>query len=164
MTMKKPISLSDFLCTRATRLPLPTLRGWITKAGLMPEGRNGRTHLYSLDALVALLERHDRAAHPEIARSPRPSWRPWVPFAAGSRIAVTNAAGRRLVGTFIGYKGDVLARLQLKTMETVFAMDAIIESAESEAIDDNDGCEPVNVRNFWSIVSQREPRPRGVRS
>ena len=80
----------------------------------------------------------------------------WVPFPIGTKIRVTNCAGRKTVGIFIGYKGSVLARLQLQKEETVFAMDADVEEVGDDIpidVDDEVIYRPKKRRDIYSVIA-----------
>lgn len=76
----------------------------------------------------------------------------WVPYPVGTRIRVTNVAGRAVVGIFAGYKGDVLARIRLGKEESVFATDARIEAVGHDVPIDDWHIQRQSRRTFWATA------------
>lgn len=166
------ISIRKFVQYHPNIISVTGMTARIKAAGLVPVKKPSRRDggwLYSQDDLVAILSRPRQgragkpqplsASRPRQGRAGRPKPLPtavpldWVPFPSGTRLRVTNCAGRILVGIFIGYKGDVLANLKLVSEVTIFAMDAKLEPvSDDEPLSFSD---PVIMprQNFFSFLS-----------
>ena len=167
--MARLMSVTEFVREHAPEMDVSTVRFYIKKYGIQPAELRDKCRggwLYKEHALLTMLnkrksgleekarkaqERKNRKEELERERNPS-----WVPFPIGTKIRVTNCAGRKTVGIFVGYKGSVLARLQLKKEETVFAMDAIVEEVGEDVpidVDDEVIYRPKNKRDIYSVIA-----------
>ena len=167
--MARLMSVTEFVREHAPEMDVSTVRFYIKKYGIQPAELRDKCRggwLYKEHALLTVLnkrksgleekarkaqERKNRKEELERERNPS-----WVPFPIGTKIRVTNCAGRKTVGIFVGYKGSVLARLQLKKEETVFAMDAIVEEVGEDVpidVDDEVIYRPKNKRDIYSVIA-----------
>lgn len=157
------VNIKSFVAEHGAEITVPAMTQRIKSAGLEPVEYRPRCHgggVYDREELLKLLakKRRKQAAKKTLQAV---SGRAWVPYPVGTRIEVTNAAGRKLVGIFAGYKGDVLANLQLQKEITVFARDAQVRRVGDDVpmtVDD-----PVEVpRSYFNTVFEQEeigPKP-----
>lgn len=157
------INIKQFVSEHADTITLAAMSQRIRASNVEPVEMRPRCHgggLYRREDLDGLLAKKRRVTAPK-KPIPADAGRQWVPFPVGTRLEVTNAAGRKLVGIFEGYKGDVLANLQLEKEITVFARDAKLRAVGDDvplSIDD-----PVEVpRSYFNTVFEQEeigPKP-----
>lgn len=167
--MSRLMSVTEFVREHAPEMDVSTVRFYIKKYGIQPAELRDKCRggwLYKEHILLNTLKRREsgfeekakkaqerKNRKEELERERNPSW---VPFPIGTKIRVTNCAGRKTVGIFVGYKGSVLARLQLQKEETVFATDAILEEVgEDIPIDVDDGIvyHPKKRRDIYSVIA-----------
>lgn len=83
----------------------------------------------------------------------------WTGFDIGTRLRITNAAGRQWVGIFDRYN-EVFGYIKLKKGEMLFAPDAILEEVdESVEISADDGIEEVydnRIPDAYDGISRKE--------
>lgn len=167
--MSRLMSVTEFVREHAPGMDVSTVRFYIKKYGIQPAELRDRCKggwLYKEHILLNMVNRREsgftekakerQERKDELERERNPSW---VPFPIGTKIRVTNCAGRKTVGTFIGYKGSVLARLQLQKEETVFAMDAGVEEVgEDIPIDVGDAAVFYHKkrRDIYSVIAGEE--------
>ena len=170
--MSRLMSVTEFVREHAPEMDVSTVRFYIKKYKIPPVELRDRCKggwTYKEHALLTMLnkrksgfeekakkakERKNRKEELERERNPS-----WVPFPIGTKIRVTNCAGRKTVGIFAGYKGSVLARLQLQKEETVFAMDADVEEVgEDIPIDVDDAVlfYRKKRRDIYSVIAGEE--------
>jgi hypothetical protein len=171
-TMARLMSVTEFVREHAPEMDVSTVRFYIKKYGIQPAELRDRCRggwLYKEHILLNMVNRREsgftekakkakerKNRKEELERERNPSW---VPFPIGTKIRVTNCAGRKTVGIFIGYKGSVLARLQLQKEETVFAMDADVEEVGEDIpidVDDEVLFYRKKRRDIYSVIAGEE--------